>query len=63
MFQDDNKHTYIQFSSHITNLVPNNAYLCEKYFLDIITKKYILHMKFGKWFYMVMGENSLRKQH
>ena len=35
-----------QFNFHITSLVPNKAFLCEKYLLDILIKEYIIHRKF-----------------
>lgn len=43
MLQDDTKYMHMQFTFHITNLMPNKSRLCEKYFLDILVKEYILH--------------------
>lgn len=56
MFQNDAKHMYIAFNFHITNLVPHTACLCEEYFLDVLMKEYILHVKLWRWLYMVIGE-------
>ena len=46
MFQDDNKHMYVQFNFHITNLVPDKSCLCEKYFLDILIKVYFTYKNY-----------------